>query len=549
MSSSQDIRQSPPVDRALNCLARNGAQLQETPDYVWITAAVAACAPILAISLFAALARTDDIDAYLFAYYGKRLLAGQRLYTDLWDNKPPGIFWADAVGLWLTGGRYLGIIIVCSLASIGSCVAFFLTARRLCGVPAAAIGVVMAAVYVFQHDYHVGSNRPSTLFVFFELAAMAFYVHGFNASGVRRPRLFAVGVCIAASVFSQQTAFSSLGAICVHQLVLTLARRQSRGDAMRHLAAVAAGMAGVTALVCGVLLVTSDFRNAWFGIVSSNVGYFARPGKSELLPEFFRWDVHLDILGLPLVLAAASVVHGLAALKIGRSSEREATDGGHPGIPMTLALVSAWFPIALYTALIGPSRRMTYFAVALAPLILLATHAVCLWFRTLSRIERPRITNIIAVVWLVFMMIPAVVFQWRSAQIAFFRRFDDRAAIRGFETAGVVRRHTQPDESIYMLGYLPPVYWYADRPLAQRYLVSTLIDQWMERAQPHLDEVIADLQRDPPKVLVIGRDEMKFIEHPPVDHPVRYGDLPSWIRSHYRPAPDAPEGEVWILER
>ncbi|NOT02757.1 MAG: hypothetical protein HOP29_19310 [Phycisphaerales bacterium] len=524
-------------------------QSPETPDFVWITAAVAACAPILAMSLFAALARTDDIDAYLFAYYGKRLLAGQRLYADLWDNKPPGIFWADAVGLWLAGGRFLGIIVVCALASIGSCAAFFLTARRLYGVPAAAVGVVMAAVYVFQHDYHVGSNRPSTLFVCFELCAMGCYVHAFGGTGLRRARLFGAGVCMAAAVFCQQTAFSSVGAIMVHQLVLTLSRAQKAPDAARNLCAVASGAVTATFVVLVALLITSDFRHAWFGIVSSNLGYFARPGKSELLPAFFRWEVHLDILGLPLVLATASVVHGLAAMKTRRSMESNAAAGSRAGIPMAIVLVGTWFPIALYTALIGPSKRMTYFAVALAPLVLLATHAVWLLFRAMQRVERPRIGSIIAVLWFVFMMVPAIAFQWRSAQIAFFRRFDDRSTIRGFETAEVIRRHTRADESVYMLGYLPPVYWYADRPLAQRYLVSTLIDQWMERAQPVVDEVIADLKRDPPTVLVIGRDEMKFIEQPPADHPVRYGDLPSWIRSHYRVAPDALENEVWIRDR
>src|SRR5581483_666131 len=36
-------------------------------------------------------------DQALFAYIGRHLLRGQALYVDVWDVKPPGIFWIYAL--------------------------------------------------------------------------------------------------------------------------------------------------------------------------------------------------------------------------------------------------------------------------------------------------------------------------------------------------------------------------------------------------------------------------------------------------------------------
>jgi len=501
----------------------------------------------LTISLFAALARTDDIDSFLYAYYAKRMLAGQRLYADLWDNKPPGVFWADALGLLISGGRFFGIAIVCSAAAVGSAVMFFLTARRLYGVRVAAIGVVMASLYLFLRDYHVGSNRPSTFYVFFELCVMALYVHAIARQDRRLRLLFIAGLCAVAAIMCHQTAFSAAATIAVHQVYLTLSGKQKTRDLLRHAASLLAGCGmGVIAVVL-MLWSTSDFSYAWHGIVTSNLGYFVRPGKSDLLPEMFQWEDHLRVLGLPLILAAGALLY-----EVGRRvrpgdfevAKHGSSSGGN--VPGVFALVVTWFPIAVYLALVGPSKRMMYFGVALAPLVLLATHGVWLLMRERGNGPRPRFSVIVAVLWFGFMMVPGVRHQWDGAQTAYVQRFDDRSVPRHQFIVETIHRYTGPDDSIYMWGYLPAAYWYADRPLAQRYIVTTLIDQWLGRAQPYVDAVISDLRRDPPKAIVLDRGELRTIEAPPENHPIRYGDFGRWLREHYFIPDDCKSKDVWI---
>lgn len=40
-------------------------------------------------------------DSSIFLYVGQRLLAGDQLYTEVWDHKPPLIFWINKAGLFV----------------------------------------------------------------------------------------------------------------------------------------------------------------------------------------------------------------------------------------------------------------------------------------------------------------------------------------------------------------------------------------------------------------------------------------------------------------
>ena len=50
-----------------------------------------------------------DRDSGGFMYIGQQMLRGQRLYADLYDDKPPVIFLVNALGLWLSNGSPWGV--------------------------------------------------------------------------------------------------------------------------------------------------------------------------------------------------------------------------------------------------------------------------------------------------------------------------------------------------------------------------------------------------------------------------------------------------------
>src|SRR4051794_36108831 len=56
----------------------------------------------------------EDSGEYLVL--GQRILAGDRLYVDIWGNKPPLIFYINAVGIKLSGGSPVGVLALCYVA-------------------------------------------------------------------------------------------------------------------------------------------------------------------------------------------------------------------------------------------------------------------------------------------------------------------------------------------------------------------------------------------------------------------------------------------------
>ncbi len=519
------------------------------------------CLPILAVCQFANVARVDDIDATLFAYYGKRMLAGQRLYVDLWDNKPPGIFWIDAISLFISGGKFWGIALVTTSAVAGTVVLFFLTARRLFGLPTAAIGTVMASLYVNFYHYHVGANRPSTFYVFCEIAVLYCYCRAFDgwnsshrADGVqplfgerysaRASWLFAAGVMAACAIGFRQTSISVAAAIVVHQAYLVATRVQRPAAMLRVAGLCTAGGVATALVVVVVLAATSDLKLAWHGAVASNLGYVTHSKQSNLFPrEIFQLRDHVRWLGLPVILAVASVIYRIGwRVYMGKSDAVNRRLGGPPNV---FALLVAWFPIAFYLALIGPHRAHHYYGIALAPLVMLATHGVWLLMRKDERVRVPRYSVVLAVLWFVYMAVPAGSEQFRNAMRAKFERFDDRSVDRWADTTAAILEHTSPTDQVHAMRYLPAVFWRTNRPQAQRYLLNTIIDQWHEASQPYVDEVIMSLKTDPPAAIIASKSDLRNMENPKM--PITYRDLADWLRENYEPVEPESSG-VWLLK-
>ncbi|MBI9051697.1 MAG: glycosyltransferase family 39 protein [Anaerolineaceae bacterium] len=48
-------------------------------------------------------------DSGIFLYFGDQILNGKLPFRDLWDHKPPAVFYTDALGLWLGHGNRMGV--------------------------------------------------------------------------------------------------------------------------------------------------------------------------------------------------------------------------------------------------------------------------------------------------------------------------------------------------------------------------------------------------------------------------------------------------------
>ncbi len=109
-------------------------------------------------------------DQATYCVIGQGLLHGQLLYRDLWDNKPPGIFYIYALIVKIFGPVMwcVGAVDILWLLVISCCIFYF--ARRYMGAPAAALAMVFNAVRHCRQGY-IHAAQPETFLMLCVFAA------------------------------------------------------------------------------------------------------------------------------------------------------------------------------------------------------------------------------------------------------------------------------------------------------------------------------------------------------------------------------------------
>src|SRR5580700_9997194 len=92
-------------------------------------------------------------DQATYCVIGQGLLRGQLLYRDLWDIKPPGIFYIYKIVVRIFGPVMwsVGVIDIIWLLAISICIFYF--AKHYLGAPAAAMAVVTNALWHCSWGY------------------------------------------------------------------------------------------------------------------------------------------------------------------------------------------------------------------------------------------------------------------------------------------------------------------------------------------------------------------------------------------------------------
>lgn len=145
-------------------------------------------------------------DQATYCVIGRGLLDGQQLYRDLWDNKPPGIFYVFALIVKIFGPVMWWVGVVDLLWLLGISCMIFLFARRYLGNPAAAIAVVVHGVWHVQGGYWHAAQTESFLMVFVFLAFFAV----FRNDSWPKLRHFTAGILLAAAFWLKYNAIAFL---------------------------------------------------------------------------------------------------------------------------------------------------------------------------------------------------------------------------------------------------------------------------------------------------------------------------------------------------
>jgi len=280
-------------------------------------------------------------DSSLFLYVARRVQEGGVPYRDVWDHKPPLIYYLDVIGVTLADRGIPGVAVVEFASMFVAAVVGFWALHRTLGLVPALFGVVAwtTAIAVMLE----GGNRPEEYALPLQFGAIALYLAE-RRSGPSRWRWTLVGITAAFALLLKPTLLGMWAAIYLAEA--------ARAWHLRSLGAV------TPAVLLGAV--------GFFAVILPVGVYLVATGAaSDFVDQVIRFNIEYS-----------------------RSSVADRLDALAAGVKLTL--FSGLLPVAVVgwvTALVQLARRTG--AVARRPLLLVAVLALPLDFALASATGRP----------------------------------------------------------------------------------------------------------------------------------------------------------------
>lgn len=526
-----------------------------TPLPVLIVVMLLTIGPLIVLSQVIAYYRTDVVDDQMFGYYGWRIAHGATVYLDVWDNKPPGIYWINAVGMLLAGGSYFGVIAMCVLALVVSHAAFFVTAASVYHRGAAALATILLSFYLTHAYYTGGTNRTETFLVACELTALAFYMRGWARD--RWWTWYAAGLFAGLAFLFKQVGLAAWGAMGLHTIIVVVMRRLSWPVGLRRCLLLLVGAVTTVGLAAGYLAARGALGEALFATFTFNRAY-AATGDVQFPYNYanllLMWGHVKLVLILPVLMAVAGGLHAL--LWHFRPEHRppeieRPLKAVRPVCPLPFLLFAIWFGVAFYGALLSPSRFRHYLIASIPPLLLMAGYLI-----NVLRAEARILKRLQQRAWVAAAFVAMAYFSWEALENQFeevsrvvVSRIERGEAAVWEAVGDAVARHTDPDDRIQCWGYLPGVYLRARRPNATRFTTLEKVGQVREGARFVVDEVEQKLRADPPTAIAISAGDYLWMHGQDAQGRPSAFKLGSWLDEHYQLVEEVPAFNVYVFKR
>jgi hypothetical protein len=457
-------------------------------------------------------------DQATYCYIGQRLWEGKQLYLDLWDNKPPGIFFLYAVMVKILGNVMwqVGLLDILWLLIIS--VFIFKFAERHLGTAPAVIAVIVHATWRAWSGYW-DAAQPENFLVLFVIAAY------FLSSYEGKPRWlydFQSGILFGVAFWFKYNAVTFVPLLLVLPHLdfspLAIGARFPRftlsgREWMKRVGIWITASALCMAVVLGYL--------AWFGAWPA-----MREIQFEVLPRYnamaYAWPKSYFLFVLQQIrvyLGWWSVLVAAVALLVARRArDLSAT------LPVFLATAMGLMCTAMQGRL--PSFAFETCFPFFAMLWGYLAVKVFQGFRHISRQCWSRGFRLAAVlVWivlanLVYLPLPDEVVQfkldvynlksWYTDRDSYYRNYPWARPISHFDgqmhVIKYLRENSTPKDGVLVWGSEPLIYFLAQRNPPTRFVSNLgLISLWTPPAWRR--ELIRNLEGAPPKYIVVARED------------------------------------------
>jgi 4-amino-4-deoxy-L-arabinose transferase-like glycosyltransferase len=471
-----------------------------------------------------------------FATIGRGLLQGKTPYVDLWNPKPPAVFYVYAGAMTLFGPTAPALRLLDLLAAPVLLWAAWRIGLRAGGERVGLWAALLLGVFYFTEIFWTLTQNDGLVLVPMMLGMVA----ALKASdgGARSPA-WALGSGLLAGGaigFKYPFAlFAGAAALAYGLMSARLRWKDVAGFIAGLLAALAAGTGVMIASGAWDALLESARVTSAYTALGLNLADF---GAAMTTALGFRWGQW----GLLFVLAAAGIVAGLWPRITPERRQRRMAWALVGWLCTGFAIMAMqakgydyhWLPMLPPLALLGGigaaalTRRLPNQAQVAAALLLWALAMIAVW-----RLALPY-------------------FSGAQDRIAYFDQFQAGEFNAG-ESQRVIdylRARTTPGDSLTIWGFRPEVYFLSGLNPATRFIFQfPLVGEWYppQWQQEHVDTLWAAL---PPYVAVLQADYMPWVTGSDDDSNTllqSYEELNDWLIYNYEP--DIQIGNFFLWRR
>jgi hypothetical protein len=459
-----------------------------------------------------AIAEPLGIDQSLWASAAKGMSHGQRLYRDVWEQRPPGIYWIYLTGFRVFGWTPATVVWLDIVASAATCVLLSGVARSLSNAFTAMLAAALYATLTMPAWLygHGGFLERSVCETFITTCVALGAWSAVQVS--RQPSTWAalmLGLSAGAAVVLKPNAGLYFPALL---LWITL---YGEHGAKRRIVALAILSAAIVPAMAVLWLWRLDIlHDARVAVIDFNRFYV---GQGFTLADYalaFSKAVWLRIKTDPLWLAG-TLASVLALWELARRRS----------LPPLAGLAMIWGAAAVLVIIVNGARLFnSYFINGLPPLSLMAAWMLGdAWQRGRARQAFAAATLVLMAFLMVSRGYGERVLGWartdfdrlrgRTNAEAYLELFGGHDNERGYsaranaDLADYVHQHTAPDDRIFLFGISGAgVYFGSDRLTAHRFLrVNFFVETDFPDPQFRLESVIADLAEARPRYVIFER--------------------------------------------
>ena len=415
-------------------------------------------------------------------YTGWRVLHGDIPYTQVWDHKPPVIYYLDAIGLWLTPDSSWGVWLV-EVFSLGTAtLAGYLLSKRIYGLFPA---IFISFLWLFSAFYLLaGGNMTEEYVLPFQFLLLWFFYQAEN-----RPRYgwygFLLGAVSALLFFTRQNTVAIPIAIGVYLLVTRIAQRKL-GRRLNDVLVILAGGLLVSGLIVGYFALKGALPAFWDTAFVYNFAYADEKDATDRLNALIQGLNQLENVGLAQI-AFIGWGAALALLTFGRKRIQKMSQS-------TLWMAIIALPLELVLVSLAGRPRIPYFLVLLPILSVFAGFTIWLVFDSLSR-DIPRFASALLLVMMVFFLSSVFLADYTEMVRSFAQPNGD------FGILAYIDQNSTPNDTVLMWGAETTYNFAARRASPTRFVYQTPL--YNEKNKSTTAEFLQDILSNKPRLIIL----------------------------------------------